>query len=77
MAKAPADQPKAVDTLVDTTEKAIAFRFADRAASLNDLVRVVSTASRLLRYEDLDHRIEVENAAVLALARSGNWSAKI
>ena len=70
-------QPKAVDALVGITEQAIAFRFADRAPGLNDIVRVVSTASRLLRYEDLDHRIEVENAAVLALARSGNWSAKI
>ena len=69
MAKASGTEPKAVDALVDIAERAIAFRFADRAASLNDLVRVVSTASRLLRYEDLDHRIEVENAAVLQLAK--------
>ena len=62
-------QPKAVDALVGITEQAIAFRFAERAPSLSDVVRVVGTASRLLRYEDLDHRIEVENAAVLALAK--------
>jgi hypothetical protein len=69
MAKTSTDQPKAVDTLVGITEQAIAFRFADRSPSLSDGVRVVGTASRLLRYEDLDHRIEVENAAVLQLAK--------
>ena len=69
MAKSPATEHKAVETLVGITEQAIAFRFADRSPGLNDIVRVVSTASRLLRYEDIDHRIEVENAAVLALAK--------
>ena len=72
MAKPPVttvtERPKAVDTLVDITERAIAFRFADRTPSLNDMVRMVSTASRLLRYADQDERIEVENATVLGLA---------
>jgi len=62
-------QPKAVDTLIGITEQAIAFRFAERAPSLSDVVRVVSTASRLLRYDNVDERIEVENAVVLQLAK--------
>jgi hypothetical protein len=33
------------------------------------MVRIVSTASRLLRYENQEERIEVENAAVLSLAK--------
>jgi len=62
-------QPKAVDILVEITERAIAFRFAERAPSLSDVVRVVGTASRLLRYYNVDECIEIENAAVLALAK--------
>ena len=69
MAKASVERPKAVDTLVGITEQAIAFRFADRAPSLSDVVRVVSTASRLLRYDNVDERIEVKNATVLQLAK--------
>jgi hypothetical protein len=70
MAKATVtERPKAVDALVDITERAIAFRFADRTPSLNEMVRMVGTASRLLRYADQDERIEVENATVLALAK--------
>jgi hypothetical protein len=30
---------------------------------------VVGTASRLLRYDNIDERIEVENATVLALVK--------
>jgi hypothetical protein len=63
------ERPKSVDALVDIVERAIAFRYADRDPTLSDMVRVVSTASRLLRYSNLDERIEVENAAVLALAK--------
>jgi hypothetical protein len=70
MAKAPVtERPKTVDCLVGISEQAIAFRYPDRAPSLNDMVRLVSTASRLLRYENQDERIEVENATVLALAK--------
>ena len=70
MAKAPAtEQPKAVDTLVGITEQAIAFRYVDRTPSLSDMVRLVSTASRLLRYANQKERIEVENSTVLALAK--------
>ena len=69
MAKAPVTEHKAVDALVDIAERAIAFRFADKTPGLNEMVRVVGTASRLLRYDNVDERIEVENAAVLALAK--------
>jgi hypothetical protein len=70
MAKTTAtEQPKAVDALVDITERAIAFRFADRTPSLNEMARMVGTASRLLRYENQEERVEVENATVLALAK--------
>ena len=63
------ERPKAVDTIVGITEQAIAFRFTERTPTLSDVARVVSTASRLLRFADLDERIEVENAAVLMLAK--------
>jgi len=33
------------------------------------MARLVSAASRLLRYENQEERIEVENATVLALAK--------
>ena len=62
-------QPTAVDTLVFITEQAIAFRFANKTPSLNDMVRMVGTASRLLRYANQKERIEVENATVLELAK--------
>jgi hypothetical protein len=70
MAKASvAERPKAVEALVGITEQAITFRFADKTVTLSDVVRVVGTASRLLRYDNVDERIEVENATVLALAK--------
>jgi hypothetical protein len=71
MAKATttAERPKALDTLVSVTEIALAYRYADRMPTLSDMARVVSTASRLLRFKDLDERIEVENQVVLTLAR--------
>jgi hypothetical protein len=37
--------------------------------TLSDMARRVSTASRLLRFSNLDKRIETENLAVLALTR--------
>ena len=43
--------------------------FADRTATLSDMARIVSTASRLLRFSNLDEKIETENQAVLTLAR--------
>ena len=63
------ERPKAVDTIIAITEHAIAFRLTERTPTLSDVARVVSTASRLLRSSNLDERIEVENAAVLQLAK--------
>ena len=58
MAKASVtERPKAVEALVGITEQAIAFRIAERAPSLSDVVPVVSTASGMLRYDNVDaHR---------------------
>jgi hypothetical protein len=62
-------KPKAVDCLVGIVEQAIAFRFTERTPTLSDLARLVNTASRLLRFQDVDQRIETENAATLALVK--------
>jgi hypothetical protein len=75
MAKAPvsaptgAERPKALDVLVSVTELALTYRYPERTPTLSDMARTVSTASRLLRFSNLDERIETENLAVLALAR--------
>jgi hypothetical protein len=70
MAKPTTDnRPKALDVLVGIVEQAVAFRFADRNPTIADLSRVVNTASRLLRFGDVDERITTENAATLALAK--------
>jgi hypothetical protein len=50
--KPPTERPKALDVLVDVTELALAYRYSDRAATISDMARVVSTASRLLRFAD-------------------------
>jgi hypothetical protein len=75
MAKAPVqsstqpERPKAIDVLVGLTDIALEYRYAGKTPTISDMARVVSTASRLLRFTSLDERIEVENQAVLALAR--------
>ena len=71
MAKAPqtSERPKALDTLVSVTEIALAYRYQDRTPTLSDMARVVSTASRLLRFKDLDEKIETENQCVLVIAK--------
>ena len=71
MAKAhqTAERPKALDTLIVITEQAIDFRYGDRKPTLVDIGRVVIAASRVLHVKDLDERISVENAAVLAIAK--------
>jgi hypothetical protein len=63
------ERPRTVDALMDITERALAFRYVDREPTLSDMVRVVSAASRLLRFSNLAERIEVENAAVPELAK--------
>jgi hypothetical protein len=75
MAKAPvqsstqAERPKPLDVLIGVTEIALEYRYANRTPTISDMARVVSTASRLLKFSNLDERIEVENLAVLALAK--------
>ena len=66
---APAERPRALDVLTGITDIVLEFRFVGRTATLSDMARVVSTASRLLKFSNLDERIETENQAVLMLAR--------
>ncbi len=64
-----ADRPKALETLIGIVDLAATFRFVDRTPTLSDLARLTASASRCLRYQDVDERISTENAAVLALAK--------
>jgi hypothetical protein len=64
-----AERPKALDTLIGIVDLATTFRFVDRTPTLSDLACLTATASRCLRYDDIDERISTENAAVLALAK--------
>ena len=68
----PAEQPRALDTLVAMVDQAVSFRFAERVPTLADIARVVSASSRVLHIRDLDERISVENAAVMVLAEKRN-----
>jgi hypothetical protein len=63
------ERPKSVDTLIGITEMALAYRYTERNPTLSDVARTVAIASRLLRYSNLDEKIEVENAAVLGLVK--------
>jgi hypothetical protein len=63
------DAPKALDVLVAIADLAVGHRYVDRTPKLVDVARAVALASRLLRFENIDERIETENAAVLALAK--------
>jgi hypothetical protein len=66
----PTDQrPKATETLVSLIETTVQFRFQDQKPTLSDVARIASSASKLLRLE-LAERIEVENAATVAAAKS-------
>jgi hypothetical protein len=70
MAKPPAiERPKALDTLVAIIDLVIPHRYPDRDPSLSDIARLTSTASRVLRFSNLDERIETENRAVLQVAK--------
>ena len=71
-AKPTTERPKAVDTLVGIVDLAITFRFPEKTPSLSDVARVVGASSRVLRIADLDERISVENATVMALAKKRN-----
>jgi hypothetical protein len=69
MAKATDNRPKALDTLVALIELIIPHRYHDRDPSLSDIARLVSNASRVLRFSNIDERIETENRATLLLAK--------
>lgn len=72
MAKTPTTtepRPKAVDVLVNVSELALTYKFPDRVATISEMSRTVSTASRLLRFSNLDEKIETENQVALTLAK--------
>jgi hypothetical protein len=72
MAKTPTTtepRPKAVDVLVNVSELALTYKFPDRVATISEMSRTVSTAYRLLRFSNLDEKIETENQVVLTLAK--------
>jgi hypothetical protein len=62
-------QTKTLDVLVEISDLAVGHRFQTKTPKLVDVARAVALASRLLRFENIDERIETENAAVLALAK--------
>jgi hypothetical protein len=63
------EQPTALDTLVGIVDLAVPCRWPDRTPTLGDLARLTGTASRCLRFDNVDERISTENAAVLAVAK--------
>jgi hypothetical protein len=70
MAKAPAtERPKNIDTLIAVLDLVIPCRYPDRDPSLSDIARLTSAASRVLRFSNLDERIETENRATLLIAK--------
>jgi hypothetical protein len=70
MAKAPTtERPKTLDTLVALVDLAIPHRFHDRNPSLSSIARLTNAASRVLRFQDVDERIDTENKATLLIAR--------
>jgi hypothetical protein len=62
-------RPRAVDVLVNVAELALSYKYPDRVATISEMSRTVSIASRLLRFSNLEEKIEVENQVVLALAK--------
>jgi hypothetical protein len=63
------EQPKALDTLVGIVDLALPCRWPNRTPTLADLARLTGTASRCLRFENVDERISTENQAVLTVAK--------
>ena len=62
------DRPKAVDTLVNIAEIVLQHRGEDKPR-LTTVARVTNRASGLLRYDNLDERLETENAATIQIAK--------
>jgi hypothetical protein len=64
----PASKPTAADTLIVMAEAALAYR-NDKRVTLALLSRLMNRASGMLRINDIDERMELENAATLTLAK--------
>jgi hypothetical protein len=64
-------KPAATDTLVNIAAQVLAFRGEEKSA-LATIARLMNRASGLLRLADLDERLEVENAATVAIAKKHN-----
>jgi hypothetical protein len=64
-----AARPKSIDVLASITEQALNYRFTDRTPTFADIARMVNTASRLLRFDSVDAKIEIENATTILLAK--------
>ena len=62
-------RPKAVDVLVNVVELTLNYKFPDRVPTISEMARTVSVASRLLRFSNIDEKIELENQVVLVLAK--------
>jgi hypothetical protein len=59
------ERPRALDTLTNIINEAVAYRFPDRTPSVSEVARLAATASRLMRFSNIDERIEYENRCVL------------
>jgi hypothetical protein len=66
---ASAPQLSAADVLVQLVEIIMRWRAASERVTLSSIARAANRASGLLRLRDLDERLEVENAATIALAK--------
>jgi hypothetical protein len=55
--------------LTTIVDQAVAYRYPDRSPSVSEVARLASTASRLLRFSNLDERIEYENRCVLEFTK--------
>jgi hypothetical protein len=70
MAKATVtEKPKALDTLVEITEQALDFRYAEKTVKLMDIGKVVIQAFRAMHIRDADERVSTENQAVVTIAK--------
>ena len=64
-----AERPKALDTLTNIVDQAVAYRYPDRSPSVSEVARLASPASRLFRYSNVDEKIELENRVVLEFTK--------
>jgi hypothetical protein len=64
----PTSRPTAADTLIAVAEAVLAYR-NEKRVTLALLSRLMNRASGMLRINDIDERLELENAATLTLAK--------